>query len=57
MINKSWDCRNCNHHWIANKQQESCPVCNSWYVMTTDQWDEEDALEETKFPQHSPLDA
>ena len=40
------DCGNCNHHWQAENFQECCPNCNSWYVMTTDQWCEEDALEE-----------
>lgn len=41
-----WDCRNCNHHWQAEQHQECCPSCNSWAVMTTDDWSVEDAIEE-----------
>lgn len=36
----SWDCGNCNHHWQAEQHQECCPSCNSWHVMTTDDWGE-----------------
>jgi hypothetical protein len=42
------DCGNCNHHWQAESFEESCPECRSWYVMTTDEWSEQDAREETE---------
>ena len=41
-----WDCGNCNHHWQAEQHQECCPSCNSWAVMTTDDWSVEDAITE-----------
>lgn len=44
----SFDCGNCNHHWQSSKQDERCPNCNSWHVMTTDEWSYEEAMEETK---------
>jgi len=44
----SFDCGNCNHHWESNEQEERCPNCNSWYVMTADEWSYQDAMEETK---------
>lgn len=40
------DCGNCNHHWQAESFEESCPECRSWYVMTTDEWSEQDAKQE-----------
>ena len=46
----TFDCRNCNHHWSSEKYPETCPKCNSFAVMSTDEWSEEDALEEAKFP-------
>ena len=42
------DCGNCNHHWQAEGREESCPECRSWYVMTTDEWSEQDAKEEAE---------
>ena len=44
----SFDCGNCKHHWQSSKQDERCPNCDSWYVMTTDEWSYEEAMEETK---------
>ena len=56
------DCRNCNHHWDSNIYPkdfkyfknvplwETCPECNSFAVMSTNEWSEEEALEEAKFP-------
>jgi len=38
-----YDCGNCGHHWRADQHQESCPKCQSWHVMTTDEWSEYDA--------------
>lgn len=38
-----YDCGNCGHHWTADQHQESCPKCQSWHVMTTDEWSEHDA--------------
>jgi ssDNA-binding Zn-finger/Zn-ribbon topoisomerase 1 len=43
------DCGNCNHHWQAERREESCPECQSWYVMTTDEWSECDAEEEALY--------
>lgn len=42
----SWDCGNCNHHWQAEQHQECCPSCNSWHVMTTDDFSEADAIDD-----------
>lgn len=42
----SWDCGNCNHHWQAEQHQECCPSCNSWHVMTNDDWFEAEASDE-----------
>ncbi len=39
----SWDCGNCNHHWQAGQHQECCPKCNSWHVMTTNDWSVDEA--------------
>ena len=47
----SWDCGNCNHHWQAEQHQECCPSCNSWHVMTTDDWNIEDAYTEELTPE------
>ena len=29
-----------------DQYQESCPKCQSWAVMTTDEWSEQDAFDE-----------
>tara|TARA_Y100001937_G_C6958064_1_gene257657 strand:- start:243 stop:491 length:249 start_codon:yes stop_codon:yes gene_type:complete len=42
----AYDCGNCGHHWTADKHQESCPKCQTWYVMTTDEWSEQDAFDQ-----------
>jgi hypothetical protein len=44
----SWDCGNCNHHWQAGQYQEFCPKCNSWHVMTTNDWSVDEANDELK---------
>tara|TARA_R100001510_G_C7489970_1_gene98218 strand:- start:347 stop:496 length:150 start_codon:yes stop_codon:yes gene_type:complete len=40
-----YDCGNCGHHWNADKYQESCPKCQSWHVMTAEEWREQDDLD------------
>ena len=42
----AYDCGNCGHHWTADQHQESCPKCQSWAVMTTDEWSKQDAFDE-----------
>ena len=46
-----YDCGNCNHHWQAEQHQECCPQCNSWHVMTTDEWSTVDAYTEDLTPE------
>lgn len=48
-----WDCGNCNHHWQAEQHQECCPSCNSWYVLTTDDWSVEDAIDQAMGNDHA----
>ena len=43
---KNYDCWNCNHHWQSEKPQETCVSCNSWAVMTTDEFSEHDSKEQ-----------
>ena len=48
MTKTTYDCRNCNHHWVSEVFQESCTACGSYAVMTPDEWSSEDALEEAR---------
>ena len=41
----TYDCGNCGHYWTADKYQESCPKCQSWCVMTDEEWREQDDLD------------
>ena len=49
----SYDCGNCKHHWYEKSylgfETSKCPSCGSYYIMTTQEWSEEDAIEEAKF--------
>tara|TARA_Y100001937_G_C6976280_1_gene265650 strand:+ start:70 stop:324 length:255 start_codon:yes stop_codon:yes gene_type:complete len=49
----NWDCGNCNHHWQAGQHQECCPKCNSWHVMSTDDWSVEDAIDQAMGNNHA----
>lgn len=40
-----YSCGNCGHYWKADKYQESCPKCQSWCVMTDEEWREQDDLD------------
>lgn len=41
----TYSCGNCGHYWTADKYQESCPKCQSWAVMTDEEWREQDDLD------------
>ncbi len=48
-----YECGNCGYYWEADKYPESCHKCESWYVMTTDEWSEQDALDEAMEAAHA----
>ena len=52
----AYDCGNCGHYWTADQYQESCPKCQSWHVMTTDEWSKQDAFDEA-VEEHQSTDA
>ena len=45
MTNAQYECGNCGHYWEADKYQESCPKCQSWAVMTTNEWSDNGSAE------------